>query len=103
VEESVVALSTPESLTRFIREMLCEHDRLDPSQTPFFQTPLKRNGQPCGILYHVEGPRLLRTSAIWATDEHRILFYDSTGTRFNEIRLSESPSMPIVNEMRHAA
>ena len=103
MEESVVALPTPESLNRFVREMLCEHDRLDPGQTPFFQTPLKRNGHSCGIMYHVEGPRLLRTSAIWATDEHRILFYDSTGARFNEVRLSESPSVQMSSEMRNAA
>jgi hypothetical protein len=42
-------------------------------------------------MFHVEGPRLLKTSAVWAGDEHRILFYDSTGARFSEVTLSEGP------------
>jgi hypothetical protein len=91
MEASVVALPTPESLTRFVRDMLCSHDRLDPSQTPLYKSILKRQGRPCGLMFHVEGPRLLKTSAVWAGDEHRILFYDSTGTRFAEARLSEEP------------
>ncbi len=92
VESSVVSLPTREALARFVRDMLCSHDRLDPAQTPMYQAPLKRRGKDCGIVYHVEGPRLLKTSAVWAGDEHRILFYDSTGTRFSEVRLSEGPT-----------
>ena len=105
VESSVVALPTREALTRFVRDLLCSHDRLDPAQTPMYQAPVKRCGRPCGVLFHVEGPRWLKTSAVWAGDEHRILFYDSTGTRFSEVRLSEGPA--VVDEevipMRRAA
>jgi hypothetical protein len=43
------------------------------------------------LFFQVQGPRLLRTHAIWAGDENRILFYDSTGLRFAETRLSEAP------------
>ena len=93
MEQSVVALPKLESLTRFVRDMLCSHDRLDPVQTPMYQASLRRHGRPCGLLFHVEGPRLLKTSAIWAGDEHRILFYDSTGARFGEVRLSEGPEV----------
>ena len=92
VESSVVSLPTREALTRFVRDMLCSHDRLDPVQTPMYQAPLKRRGKACGIVYHVEGPRLLKTSAVWAGDEHKILFYDSTGVKFSEVRLSEGPA-----------
>ena len=34
---------------------------------------------------------MLKTYAIWVCEEHRILFYDSTGLRFAETRLSDSP------------
>jgi hypothetical protein len=44
-------------------------------------------------VFHVEGPRLLRTSAVWSADEDRILFYDSNGVRFRDVKLSESPSL----------
>ena len=93
MEASVVALPTAEALARFVRDMLCSHDRLDPAQTPMYKATLQRQGRPCGALFHVEGPRLLKTSAVWAGDEHRILFYDSTGARFGEVRLSEGPDL----------
>jgi hypothetical protein len=93
MESSVVALPNRESLTRFVRDMLCSHDRLDPAQTPMYRATLHRHGRPCGFLFHVQGPRLLKTSAVWAGDEDRILFYDSTGARFGEVRLSEGPEL----------
>jgi hypothetical protein len=98
LESSVVALPTPESLARFVLDMLCSHDRLDPAQTPMYQVTVTRHGRPCGLLFHVEGPRLLKTSAIWAGDEHRILFYDSSGARFGEVRLSEGPELPQLSQ-----
>ena len=38
-----------------------------------------------------QGPRLVKTYAVWAGDEDRILFYDSNGQRFAQVRLSEAP------------
>lgn len=90
---TVVALPNLEALADFVRQTLCEHDRLDPEQTPLYRTMLRRGPKPCAVLFHVEGPRLLKNSAIWAADEYRILFYDSTGLRFQEVRLSESPEL----------
>jgi hypothetical protein len=34
---------------------------------------------------------LVKAYALWAGEEHRLLFYDSTGLRYAEVRLSESP------------
>ena len=50
-----------------------------------------RRGKPCGLFFEVAGPRLLRTYAVWAGEENRILFYDTSGLRFGEVRLSEAP------------
>jgi len=91
MESSVVALPTAEALNRFVRDMLCSHDHLDPAQTPLYRADVRRRGKPCGLVFHVEGPRLLKTSAVWAGEEHRILFYDSAGVKFGEVKLSESP------------
>ena len=91
MEVSVASLPTAEALARFVHQALCAHDHLDPDQAPLFRAPLRRGGRTCGAMFHVEGPRLLKTSAIWSGDEYRILFYDSTGKRFREVRLSEEP------------
>ena len=91
--QAVVAFAAVEDLAAFVHTVLCEKDALDPAQTPLYRTPLKRGLRECGVVFHVEGPRLLRTSAVWSADADRILFYDSTGVRFREVRLSETPSL----------
>lgn len=96
METSVVALPTPDALGRFVRDMLCSHDNLDPAQTPLYRAEVRRRGKPCGLIFHVEGPRLLKTSAVWSGEEHRILFYDSAGEKFSEVKLSESPMVEAI-------
>jgi hypothetical protein len=90
---SVAPLPTLDALYDYVRQTLCGHDRLDPPSTPFFAAQIHRRGRLCGYLFHIEGPRQMRNSALWAEEEHRILFYDSIGTRFHEVRLSDSPAL----------
>ncbi len=89
--QAVVAFSAIEELAGYIHAVLCDKDALDPAQAPLFRTALRRGGRVCGLVFHVEGPRLLRTSAVWSADDARVIFYDSSGLRFQEVELSESP------------
>src|SRR4051794_6086259 len=91
MDTPVVTLPTLDDLRNFVRQTLCERDRLDPDQSRLRQGLVRRRGRPCGLFFQVQGPRLLRTYAVWAGDESRVLFYDSTGERFAEASLSESP------------
>ena len=43
------------------------------------------------MFFQVAGPRRLKMYAVWAGEENRILFYDASGERFAELRLSEGP------------
>jgi hypothetical protein len=88
---AVASLPTFEDLRRYVRDTLCAHDHLDPAHTPLRQGVIMRSGRPCGLFFQVQGPRLLKTYAVWAGDEDRILFYDSTGLRFAETRLCDAP------------
>lgn len=90
----VSAFAAVEELAAFVHGVLCDRDALDPAQAPLFRTPLRRGGRVCGLVFHVEGPRLLRTSAVWSGDDARIIFYDSSGVRFREVELSENPEPP---------
>ena len=90
---AVVAFGAAEDLAAFVHQVLCDKDALDPAQTPLFRTPLKKAGRTCGLVFHVQGPRLLRTSAVWSADHDRIIFYDSSGLRFREVLVSESPAV----------
>jgi hypothetical protein len=89
--DAVVALPSLDELRQYVLRRLCAHDNLDPAQTPLFQGVIQRGGRPCGLFFQAQGPRLLKTYAVWAGEEDRILFYDSTGGRFAEARLSEAP------------
>jgi hypothetical protein len=99
---AVASFSTIDELSAHVHQVLCEKDALDSRQAPLFRTPLKKRGRLCGLVFHVEGPRLLRTSAVWSADADRILFYDSTGTRFHALELSEGPDVAL-NEWEEAA
>jgi hypothetical protein len=89
--DAVACLPTVEELRSHVLKILCHHDRLDPGQTPLRQAVITRAGRPCGLFFQVQGPRLVKTYAVWAGEEDRILFYDSTGNRFAQTRLSEAP------------
>jgi hypothetical protein len=88
---TVVALPTLDELRRHVLETLCAHDNLDPQHTPLHQALIRRAGRTCGLFFQVQGPRMLKTYAVWAGEEDRILFYDSSGLRYGETRLSEGP------------
>jgi hypothetical protein len=88
---AVVSLPTLPELYRHVHELLCRSDQLDLAQTPLQQMLIMRRGRPCGLFFHVEGPRLLRNYAVWAGEENRILFYNSSGERFAETRLTDGP------------
>jgi hypothetical protein len=98
MESSVTAFSTVDELAAYVHGVLCEKDNLEAKQTPLYRTPLVKRGRDCGMVFHVEGPRLLRTSAVWTADADRIIFYDSTGTRFRTVELSEGPAMDVAKK-----
>lgn len=85
------ALPTLDQIRSHVRLTLCKYEKLDPDQTPLLESVIKRRGRPCGIFFQIQGPRLLRLYAVWAGEEDRILFYDNTGVRLSETRLSEGP------------
>jgi hypothetical protein len=91
MEATVAVLPTLDELRSYVRKRLCAHEQLDPAQTPFFQALVTKKGRPCGLLFQIQGPRRVRTYALWAGDDNRIFFYDSTGQRVSETRLSDAP------------
>ncbi|MFQ3592550.1 MAG: hypothetical protein SNJ82_05085 [Gemmataceae bacterium] len=87
----VERLSTLEQLRSHVHGVLAQHDELDPEQAPLQCSVLRRRGRPCGLFFELQGPRQVRTYAVWAGEENRILFYDSQGRRFAQTLLSEGP------------
>jgi len=89
--DAVERLTTLEQLQSYVHEMLAQKDDLLPEQAPLQRTVLRRRGRPCGLFFQLQGPRQVRTYAVWAGEENRILFYDSQGRRFAQTLLTEGP------------
>ncbi|MGL4551302.1 MAG: hypothetical protein ACRC33_08945 [Gemmataceae bacterium] len=89
--EAVERLTTLQQLRTHVSKVLADHDQLDPEQAPLRQSVLRRRGRPCGLFFQLQGPRHVRTYAVWAGEENRVLFYDSLGRRFAQTTLSEGP------------
>ena len=85
------SLPTRDALERFIHLGLCRLDALDPAHTVLSETLITRRGRRAGALFTVAGPRRLRPSAIWASLDSKLIFYDSAGARVRAVTLSESP------------
>jgi hypothetical protein len=88
---TTATLLSVDELCGHVRERLCNKEDLDPKYTPFYHTILHKHGKPCGMFFHVQGPRLVRAYAVWTAEENRVLFYDGQGRRFAETQLSEGP------------
>jgi hypothetical protein len=93
MDVKTVSLPTLTQLRDHVHIMLCMHDRIDPVQTSLQQALILRSGKPCGVFFHIRGPRHLKNHAVWAREEDRILFYDSSGLRFAETRLCTGPDL----------
>jgi hypothetical protein len=88
---AVRVLPTLEELRKYVHETLCEHDALEPAEAALLQSLMTRRGRVCGLFFQVSGPRSVKLFAVWPGEENRILFYDSTGVRYAETRLSDAP------------
>lgn len=86
-----VSLASMDDLRAHVKAVLCSRDQLDPEQSPMLTDVLLRRNRPCGLFFRVQGPRRVRTYAVWAGEENRILFYDSQGVRFAETKLIDGP------------
>jgi len=84
---------TVEQLRGYVNEILCEHNQLQQDAFAMTERVLRRGGRPCGIFFCLQGPRALRLTAIWDIERNQILFYNSTGERFQRTQLLEGPTL----------
>lgn len=86
------AVQTLDALREYVNETLCRIDQLVPGAFQMSERVLSRGGKPCGIYFCLIGPRAVRYSAIWETENSTILFYGPTGERFHKAQLVDGPA-----------
>ena len=89
-------IQTLEQLRDYVNEILCQHDQLETGAFPLTERILVRADRPCGIYFCLHGPRSVKFSAIWETQHNTVLFYGSTGQRFQKTQLVEAPKLEAV-------
>ncbi len=88
--DRVLRIESLEDLRRFVTRTICEMEQLELGAFPVTERILLRRGKPCGLYFCVQGPRSVRFSAIWETEQNRILFYDASGERYFRTQLVSS-------------
>jgi len=78
---------TVDDLRDFVHASLCERENLlaDQFQTRVYE--LTQGATPCGLQFHLQGPRSVKLSAIWTMQQNVVYFYDARGERYRKVRL----------------
>ena len=85
-------------LRNYVNETLCQNDQLEIGAFQLTERILMRGERPCGMFFCLHGPRQVKFTAVWETDRNTVLFYGSTGERFQKTQLVAAPSLePIVS------
>lgn len=82
-----------EELRGYVNQTLCEYHQLQLDAFAMTERILHRAGKPCGIYFCLHGPRSVKFTAIWETERNQILFYGSTGERFQKTQLCDGPRL----------
>ncbi|HVX63595.1 MAG TPA: hypothetical protein VHC19_23435 [Pirellulales bacterium] len=82
-----------DDLRRYVNETLCEFDNLEVGAFRMTERILLRGGKPCGLYFCLHGPRAVKFSAIWETQRNMVLFYGSSGERFQKTQLVAAPAL----------
>ncbi len=81
---------TMDELKEYVYAALCKDNDLLAGAFPSTTTPVRRNGELCGVIFCVHGPRRVDFSAIWEKKTNRVLFYRPTGERYRLATLDGS-------------
>ena len=93
MEQYGEAIQDLTDLRQFVYLALCEQNDFEPGAFKFSERILVRAGQPCGLFFCLHGPRSVKLTAIWETDQNHIIFYGSSGERKQKTRLAKGPSL----------
>ena len=92
VVKDALKVGSMEELKCYVFAALCKDNELLADAFPTTSTPvLRTNGELCGMIVCVHGPRTSEFSAIWEKQTNRVLFYRPNGERYRLTSLGDSP------------
>jgi len=92
LQNDIDSIATLEDLQQYAYRTLCADNELLSDAFPKSTIPLRRsNGEICGLMYCVSGPRTVEFTAIWEKKNNRVFFYDANGRRYRQTTLANTP------------
>lgn len=80
-------------LRQYVHQTLCDQNELEIGAFQMTERQLLRSRRPCGRYFCLHGPRSVRFVAIWDSERNSVLFYDATGERLEQTRLSSAAAL----------
>ena len=88
-----IQIKNLQQLRQFVSHTLCQQNDFEEGIFQVTERVLKRGKQLCGIFFCLHGPRSVKLTAVWETEKNSILFYGSSGERFQKTVLSTAPKI----------
>jgi hypothetical protein len=85
--DNLNCVKTFDDLRAYVHVCLCERENLLADQFHTQVCELRQGGQPCGLQFHLQGPRSVKLGAIWTSQQNVVYFYDARGERYGKVRL----------------
>ena len=80
-------------LRNYVSRILCQRNDIEVGVFQISERVLTRRGKPCGIFFCLHGPRSVKLTAIFETDKNCVLFYGSSGEKFQKTKLTQTPTL----------
>ena len=91
-----LAIHCLNDLREFVYRTICDQNDLEFGVFELSERYLTRSGTPCGVFYCLHGPRSVKLTAIWDTEQNMIRFYASTGERLHTTKLRQQVPLAAV-------
>ncbi|MBR4834425.1 MAG: hypothetical protein IKU86_08885 [Thermoguttaceae bacterium] len=94
VSNNISSIKTFEELRRYVYATLCDDHELLSDAFPTSEAAIRRNnGDACGMMFCVHGPRSVNFTAIWEKQKNRVFFYGPLGERYRQTTLDGSAEL----------
>lgn len=84
-----------ERLREMVSQVLCQRSDFEEGIFQITERLLKRGQEMCGIFFCLHGPRSVKLTAVWESEQNSIRFYGSTGEKFKTITLENADDVSV--------
>ena len=77
----------------YVSRTLCQRNDFEEGVFQVTEKILTKCGKLCGMFFCLHGPRSAKLTAVWETENNSIIFYGSTGEKFQKTMLPNEPQL----------